>query len=266
MTNFTCPYCGNSRSKKVKYTNWKGVAAHCVRCEAYTGEYVINLDKGPIHYTYFLDKKPEELKVEFGVTKYKDMLDKFQVKGFIKPKNDKKYSKEECITAIQLKAKLLGKTPTNEHFRKTEGKYPCIQYITEMFGSWNAALIESGFELHHKSELYGVPTVGLDGHEYRSKAEAFFSDCYLYDKFNYVIEPKYPEQYHKWYDWYIPSLDLYIELDGGIRPQATIEKIKINRLLHRKCLIIPTYTIKSPNRNTLEDFMEFETNETLRTQ
>ena len=87
--------------------------------------------------------------------------------------------------------------------------------------------------------------------------KATHNDLYVYDKFNYVIEPKYPEQYHKWYDWYIPSLDLYIELDGGIRPQATIEKIKINRLLHRKCLIIPTYTIKSPNRNTLEDFMEF---------
>jgi transcription elongation factor Elf1 len=265
MTTFNCPYCGNSRSKKVKYTSWKSVATHSVRCAEYTGEYIINLDKGPIHYSYFIDKKSDELKAEFGVSKYRDMLDKFRLSGFIKPDNSKKYTKEQCIEAIQYKAKLLGKTPTNEHFRKTGGKYPCIQYIVEMFGSWNAALTESGFALHHKSELYGVPTVGLDGHQYRSKSEAFFSDRYLYDKFNYVIEPKYPVEYHKWYDWYIPELSIYIELDGGIRPEVINEKIEINKLLMRKCLFIPTYTIKSPSRNTLEDFMEFEINETLRT-
>ena len=183
MSTFNCPYCGNSRSKKVKYTSWKSVATHSVRCADYTGEYIINLDKGPIHYSYFIDKKSDELKAEFGVSKYRDMLDKFQLSGFIKPDNSKKYTKEQCIEAVQHKAKLLGKTPTNEHFRKTGGKYPCIQYIVEMFGSWNAALTESGFALHHKSELYGVPTTGLDGHQYRSKSEAFFSDRYLYDKF-----------------------------------------------------------------------------------
>lgn len=266
MTIYKCPYCGNSQSKKVKYRSWKGVAAHSVNCNQYTGEYVINLDKGPIHYSYFVNNTTESLKNEFGVTKYRDMLDKFRVNGFITPDNSKKYSKEQCIGAIRHMANLIGKTPTSEHFRKTGGKYPCIQYITEMFGSWNAALIEAGFELHHKSELYGVPSIGLDGHQYRSKAEARFSNRYLYGKFDYIIEPKYPTEYHKWYDWYVPELSLYIELDGGIRPEVIKEKIKINKLLCRKCLIIPTYTIRSPNRNILEDFMEFEIHETLYTR
>lgn len=258
MTNYICPYCLNNRTNKVKFTSWKGVAAHTNNCVKYTGEYIINLNLGPIHYTYFLNKNAEALKLEFGISKYRDMLDRFRVKGFIKPDNTKKYTKEDCIKAIKQKASTLGRNPVSGDFRKTEGKYPCIQYITEMFGSWNAALLESGFELNHKSELYGVPTLSKDGHTYRSKAEATFADRYLYKQYDYIIEPQYPEGYHKWYDWYIPSLDLYIELDGGIRPEAISQKIEINTLLNRKCLIIPTYIIKSPYKNNLTDFMDYK--------
>jgi hypothetical protein len=256
--NYYCPYCKATRTKKAIFKSWKSVITHSNYCEHNTNEYIINTISGPIHYTYFLDRDVETLKQELGVSKYRDMLDKFRLAGFIKPDNSKKYTREECITAIQNKAKELGKTPTNEHFRRTEGKYPCIQYIVEMFGSWNAALTASGLELNYKSTLYGVPTTGLDGHLYRSKAEATFANKFLYGKYEYIIEPKYPDPYHKWYDWYIVDLDIYIELDGNIRPEVSANKKDINKKINRRCLLIPTYIIKSPNKNALLDFLEYE--------
>lgn len=263
MSIYKCPYCGSERSKKVIYHSWKGVAAHTKNCDKNTGEYVINLLIGPVHYSYFINNSIEQLKLEFGSSKYHDMLDKFRLNGYITTTSSKKYTKEDCIKAIQDKAKILGKTPTNLDFRKTDGKYPCIQFISEMFGSWNAALIASGFDLHQKSPLYGVPTQGLDKHEYRSKAEAYFADKFLFNRVDYIIEPKYPNDIHKWYDWYIPSLDLYIELDGQIRPEAIKRKIQINKELNRNCLFIPTYIIKSPNKTTIKDFMEYNIRETI---
>ena len=55
------------------------------------------------------------------------------------------------------------------------------------------------------------------------------------------------------YDWYIPKLDLYIELDGEIRPERTKEKITLNKQLGRNCLFIKTSTLY--NKNKLKDFM-----------
>ena len=68
------------------------------------------------------------------------------------------------------------------------------------------------------------------------------------------MEPKYPKPYHKYYDWYIPELGLYIELDGGIRPQVTEEKVNINKILKRTCLFIPITEIYKYKQ--LSDFIK----------
>lgn len=112
----------------------------------------------------------------------------------------------------------------------------------KLFGSWNAAIEAAGFEPNIQNG-FGVDTYGLDGHLYRSRAEAYFVDNFLFNKYEYLIEPKYPKPHNKYYDWYISSLDLYIELDGGIRPETTKEKIAINTLLNRRCLFIDTSSI-----------------------
>jgi len=260
---YICPYCGASGSAKKKYTSWKAVSSHVKSCTKDTGEYVVSSTDGPIHYSYYLENTRDQIVAKFSKSRYSDMLDKFRLLGYLQIDNTKKYTREECIAAIVSKAKELGRTPKNADFRKTEGKYPCIQYLVKEFGSWNLALIASGFELHKKSELYCTPTIGLDGHQYRSKAEAYFADTFLFGKYEYNIEPSYPINYNKFYDWYIPTLDLYIELDGNLRPLVTTEKIKINNMLNRACLFIPTNCIKNSNKINLIDFKEYNNNEAL---
>jgi hypothetical protein len=59
----------------------------------------------------------------------------------------------------------------------------------------------------------------------------------LYNKFVYTIEPEYPKL-NLLYDWYLPEIDLYIELDGNLRPETIEYKKIINEKLKRVCLII----------------------------
>lgn len=87
-------------------------------------------------------------------------------------------------------------------------------------------------------------TKGLDGITYRSAAEAYFCDNYLYNNFNYEVESSYPSPYDDMlYDWFLTDVNIYIELDGGLRPETTKNKISINNKLNRLCLFIDTNTI-----------------------
>jgi hypothetical protein len=122
-----------------------------------------------------------------------------------------------------------------------------------LFGSWNAAIEAAGFEPNIQNG-FGIDTYGLDGHLYRSKSEAYFVDNFLFNKYEYIVEPKYPKPYNKYYDWYIPSIALYIELDGGIRPETTKDKIAINKILTRNCLFIDTSSIYKAS--SLLDFIK----------
>ena len=63
-----------------------------------------------------------------------------------------------------------------------------------------------------------------------SRLESTFVNKFLYNKYKYIIEPNYPDSTWR-YDWYIPSLDMYIELFGGLRPERLAEKIQLNKLL-----------------------------------
>ena len=86
------------------------------------------------------------------------------------------------------------------------------------------------------------------GHE----CSDYVADKFLYEKYNYQVGPFYPN--NSWmYDWYITKLDLYIELDGGCRPERTKEKIVINKQLDRECLVIKTKDIY--DKHKLDEFM-----------
>jgi hypothetical protein len=136
-------------------------------------------------------------------------------------------SKEDIIKAIIHFKLVFGRIPGVRDFGSNNPGYPNHDTVKTHFGSWNAAIEAAGF-IPNIQNGFGVNTRGLDDHLYRSMAEACFVDTYLYSKYDYIIEPKYPAPHNKYYDWYIPSLDLYIELDGGCRPETTKEKIAIN--------------------------------------
>lgn len=159
--------------------------------------------------------------------------------GFKPNKICKTWTNNEIIEAIQLFVEEYGKVPQRRDFEKSDGKYPNATTVARYFGSWNHAIETAGFEPYY-SKNYGVRTLGKDGHLYRSKAEAYFADTFLFGQYEYEVEPKYPEPHYKWYDWYIPGLDCYIELDGRLRPHVIQEKIEINKDLGRTLLVVST--------------------------
>lgn len=158
------------------------------------------------------------------------------------PASRKNWTKEEIIEVIQQFYEENDRIPQNRDFDKSKSIYPSRTTVVRYFGSWNQAIQEAGFD-PGSNIGYGTNTYGKDGYLYRSKAEAYFADTFLFGQYKYDIEPKYPKPYNKWYDWYVYEIDTYIELDGGIRPHAIEEKIKINETLGRQLLVIPTNDI-----------------------
>lgn len=197
------------------------------------------------------------------ITKFFGTWNNFLIESGFKPVRvaGKAYydcSKQGIINAIISYVATNGHLPSYKDFNYSEGLYPSSGTVERVFGSWNTAISAAGFT--PKDNTYGTPSKALDGHVYRSRAESYFVDKFLYGKYIYEIEPAYPEQYKKYYDWYIPSIDLYIELDGGIRPMITLDKIEINKTLNRKCLFIPIVNVYKTEFNNLVDFMKEKEN------
>jgi hypothetical protein len=245
MGKYKCPYCGQdsyAKSSKANgyYKNWKAVARHTSRCSKSDKAFAITESYGPIHYTAFLvfNTKEEllavypDLEFRYGdyikfFKKYKNIDISFKYKKVY-------YSNTNLINVIKEFVNIHNRIPAARDFKGTKPNYSNFETV---FGTWNNAIEAAGFEPNIQNG-YGIDTFGLDGHLYRSRAEAYFADNFLYDKYTYVIEPKYPNGVWM-YDWYIKDLDLYIELDGGLRPERIAEKIEMNKQLHRKCLVIP---------------------------
>jgi len=153
-----------------------------------------------------------------------------------------RYTKELCIKSIQKFYKEFGKIPHKHEFQYNT-KYPDESTVRRLFGTWNNAIEAAGYTPQY-SETYGKRTKALDGHLYRSQLEARFVNKFLFNKVEYIIEPKYPEGYNKYYDWYLPELDIYIELDGGCRPPEVMKlKIQINKHLSRDLLVVESTDI-----------------------
>ena len=165
------------------------------------------------------------------------------------------YSKDYIISSIIEYIKKYNKIPTTSEFDANKD-FPSSITVTKYCGSWENAIRDAGYTPDIGSG-FGIYTKALDGNTYRSKAEAYFVDTYLFDKYSYIIEPSYPKpEERRRYDWYIKELDVYIELDGGCRPNITNEKSLINKRLNIKCAIIPIKNIYLNNTliELIEDF------------
>lgn len=251
MQNIKCPYCD-----KQTFTNWNSVIKHTSKCALNTKEFAIVEDIGPIHYTAFISSDFKSKYPTISTSRVTDFLKKFKKHKLIDKSFELgiKYSKEEIIRLLKVFYYTEGRLPTTRDWLRKNDIYPDFSTVIYHFGSWNAAIESAGFQPNLQNG-FGVNTIGLDKHLYRSNAEAYFSDNFLYGKYSYIIEPKYPTPYKLYYDWYIEELDLYIELDGGCRPAIIEQKIKINNLLKRELLVLSTSTIynknfKLPSTNT----------------
>lgn len=239
--NFKCPYCNqNSYAATSKFTgyfpDWKAVSRHTSRCDKNTGEYTFNEVYGPLHWSEFAKDKYYITYTYPKLIKISNILRTFRYKGY-KVTNMHKISDNTILFDYLILWIEENKTIPSVFDWKYNTKYPNITRITAKFGSWNNFIKAAGYNPNIQNG-FGINTKGLDGHLYRSRAEAYFCDNYLFNKVEYVIEPKYPEPYNKWYDWYLPESDTYIELDGGLRPKVITEKIEINKQLNRKLLVI----------------------------
>jgi hypothetical protein len=153
------------------------------------------------------------------------------------------WDKRKIVNSVLEYYSTFNSVPTSKDFRANTIKYPNSHIINTLFGSWNNLIESCNLPISIKNG-YGLLTKAKDGHVYRSSAEAHFVDQYLYNKYEYIIEPNYPNPYNSLiYDWYLPELDLYIELDGNLRPETTKEKIYINNKLNRNCKFINTALI-----------------------
>jgi len=250
-TEYKCPYCGqNSYSKASKkegiFTDWSSVIRHTSSCNKNDNSFILTKEYGPLLTEYVLNTDLKELKSKYPKVRFSDKLKHLKRNNIIANKRSLKleYTKDSITAYILTYVQETGKIPTN---RDTIGTiFPSNKPIRALFGTWNAAIEAAGFTPNTQNG-FGVNTKAKDGHLYRSRAEAYFVDTYLYGIYDYIIEPKYPEPYNKIYDWYIPSLDLYIELDGGIRPLIIQEKIEINKLLNRNCIIISVKDVYDPS-------------------
>lgn len=243
--NFYCPYCLLIKPKYASsFKSWASVRAHTSTCTANDGSYYILNTLGPVLLTEFSSMPIDEIKQKYPTItpeNLTDILKKLKTKNLV-PKSFTfriLYSKEEIISKITSYYKKYGKIPGIRDFGSNNSEYPNHDTVKTHFGTWNNAILAAGFAPNTKSG-YGTKALGLDGHLYRSTAEAYFADNYLYGKYSYDIEPKYQKPYNMYYDWYVKELNLYIELDGGLRPQRIKEKIEINNNLNIRCVIINT--------------------------
>lgn len=238
----SCPYCGK------EFNGWISVRAHTSNCSLKTGEYYISVEHGPIHYTEFINKTVKQVRIKYPnlTGNIPDIRKGFKRNGLIIDTYRVSFSKEQAIKEIQDFVKTNNRIPQARDFERSSklGITYGSRTISENFGTWNQAIEASGFIADY-DDGYGTRTKGLDGVLYRSAYEAYFCDMHLYGKYNYVVEPKYPEPHNKYYDWYVQELDLYIELDGGLRPETILDKIKINKTLGRKILIIDVKKLKN---------------------
>lgn len=144
------------------------------------------------------------------------------------------WSTTEIINSIKIFYKEHNRIPQSKEFANNS-KYPSYTTVISRFKYWNTAISKAGFTPNYESQ-FGIRTLGLDGIWYMSRMEAYFADNYLYNKLIYEYEKPYGNGW--WYDFYLPEKDLYVELDGFLRPERMKEKIKFNELNNRKLLVL----------------------------
>ena len=216
LTMEKCPYCDK------RFNGWKSVRAHSSKCQSNDHRFAITLEYGPISYEEIGSLRSQEFFKKYPLIdqdKKSNLNKTLRKHGYT---GAKKYSKEEAKVSILQFFLKNGRNPTT---RDTyyDHSLPTDKWCKETFGSWNKTLKFCGLE--ENSTYYGVKSLGLDGIYYRSTLESNFADKYLYNKYRYEYEKPYPFNSSRISDFYLPDLDLYIEIAGGLRPEVIREKI-----------------------------------------
>lgn len=145
------------------------------------------------------------------------------------------WEEKEIIDSIIQFYNIHNRIPFCKEFSNNI-KYPSYATVSKRFGSWNRAIEVAGFKANYDSQ-FGTPTTAKDGVRYKSSIEAYFVDNYLYNKYHFDYEPRYKDKLWR-YDFYVKELDLYIEIDGELRPDRINEKIHFNKENNIKCLVL----------------------------
>ena len=139
---------------------------------------------------------------------------------------------------------IHGRIPKARELENKEYYGICRRSITKRFGSWNSLIEAAGFQPNVQSGL-GISTVAKDNKLYRSSHEAYFVDHFLFEKEEYEYEKPYGNGWY--YDFYLPKYNLYIELDGGLRPQRIQEKINFCKQNNLRLKVINSDEIYNSN-------------------
>ena len=230
-----CPHCNKTLA------SWLSIRKHLSKCKSNTHTYTTDDTYGPIHYSEFMNITDSGILAKYpSIRPIKDIKSTFAKNGIkLTSTNDINpaiyYTKEDIICQIKEFVTKYKKIPQTRDFEPSLG---FISYTTvkTRFGSWNEAIKAAGYE-PNENDGFGTRTKALDGVLYRSNYETMFVNKFLFDKEEYIYELKYPI-HNKYYDFYLPERDLYIEIDGGCRPTIMEEKIKINKELGRNLLVI----------------------------
>lgn len=150
------------------------------------------------------------------------------------PTKNKSYLDAELISLIQEFNTVELRVPQARDFINNP-KYPSYTVYQDRFGSWNKAVELAGFT-PNINDGYGTRTLAKDGILYRSQTEAHFVNHHLFDIHDYEYEKEYGNGWL--FDFYLPEKDLYIEIDGGIRPERIKEKINFCNINNIKLLVI----------------------------
>lgn len=135
----------------------------------------------------------------------------------------------EYLKDIVEKTKII---PVRRDFTLKNGYLVDRNTVIQVFGTWNAFIESANLPTRLECNLNNCRTVShQDKKLYKSALEAYFVDNFLFEKYQYEYEKPYGNGW--FYDFYLPDLDLYIELDGGLRPQRIQEKIEFNQRLKR---------------------------------
>ncbi len=240
---YNCPYCNtdsyakSSRQKGKKFESWVPVQGHVAKCLYNNKEYFIDELAGPIHYSTIIDKDTKSLPIQIK-SKFKHIVGVFKKRNINTGNHVNTYSIEYLLSCIKEFYKLHNRIPSYIEFQNNKPGSGVYQY---RFGSWNNAIKAAGFEPNY-NDGFGTRTYSKDGILYRSQAEAYFVDNYLYGKYTYEYERKY-DNHNKYYDFYIKELNLYIELDGNCRPEIILDKIIINKQENKNLIVIKTNDI-----------------------
>jgi len=250
MINYTCPYCGQdsyakSSKKAGKYLSWKSVRTHTARCIKNNNTYTICEFYGPFTFSYIdsfesvnhFKKEYPNLSFESHFFSLNRKLGRLSLKEI-------EWSKDLILEKIQKYFSVYGKVPQHRQLDALVPDYPNRVTITRYFGSFNTAIEAAGFKPNVQNG-FGTDTYAKDGILYRSTHEAYFVNNFLYGKYTYQYELPYGNGWY--YDFYIKELNLYIELDGELRPQRIEEKRQYHKRNDINCRIIKANEIYSKN-------------------